>query len=95
MATKKATSTTAKKSTKSASTDSETPKPQTKSTTAKAPAKSADKKAAATTDANIAPKRYASHEEIAAHAHKLWQQSGHHHGSHVDHWLRAEKELNG
>lgn len=34
-----------------------------------------------------------SREEIAKLAHHYWVTDGHRHGSHVDHWLRAEKEL--
>jgi len=94
MATKKAPSTPAKKSAKASSTGSEV-KPAAKSAATKAPAKSVAKKTAASTETKASSKKSASHKEISEHAHKLWEQGGRHHGSHVDHWLRAEKELNG
>ena len=57
----------------------------TKTAVKKAPAKTAVKKAAA----KAAP----THAQIAALAHKYWQERGGHHGSDAADWLRAEKEL--
>ena len=37
----------------------------------------------------------ASHEEIAALAHKFWIERGNAHGHHEEDWLRAEQELLG
>ena len=37
----------------------------------------------------------ASHEQIAALAHRLWQESGQQHGHDAEHWLRAEQMLLG
>jgi hypothetical protein len=34
-----------------------------------------------------------THEQIAMRAFELFQQEGGAHGQHVDHWLRAEREL--
>lgn len=39
--------------------------------------------------------RPATHEQIAALAHELWQERGCPAGSDVDIWLEAERELNG
>jgi hypothetical protein len=55
------------------------------------------KKEVAATDTNE-PKvtqMRASHEEIARLAHRYWAERGGQHGSHVDDWLRAERELRG
>ena len=40
-------------------------------------------------------KKAATHEEIAALAHKFWLERGGHHGSDAEDWARAEKELKG
>jgi hypothetical protein len=62
----------------------DTAKPAAKKAVAKkAPAKSTAKKSAPT------------HDQIAALAHRYWQERGHHHGSDAQDWLRAEKELRG
>lgn len=37
----------------------------------------------------------ATHEQIAALAHKYWAEGGHQHGSHEQDWFRAEQELRG
>lgn len=34
-----------------------------------------------------------SHDRIAEVAHRYWEERGRQHGSHLDDWLRAEKEL--
>jgi hypothetical protein len=34
-----------------------------------------------------------THEKISLRAHQIWEQSGCPAGSEVDHWLRAEREL--
>jgi hypothetical protein len=34
-----------------------------------------------------------THEKISQRAHQLWEQAGRPAGSEVDHWLRAEREL--
>ena len=34
-----------------------------------------------------------THEQIAMRAYEFFQQEGGMHGQHVDHWLRAEREL--
>ena len=34
-----------------------------------------------------------SHEDIAERAHKIWEQEGQPLGQDLDHWLRAEQEL--
>jgi hypothetical protein len=64
---------------------------------AKAVAKPAVKKAVAKkTSPKIAAKKSApTYEQIAALAHRYWQERGHHHGSDAQDWLRAEKELRG
>jgi hypothetical protein len=36
-----------------------------------------------------------THEQIAIRAYELFEQGGFVHGHHVDHWLRAEQELQG
>lgn len=97
MATKKASTTSAKKSTKPAA-EEEATKAPAKTAAKKAPAKSAAKSEPETKGADSATgssKKKATHDEISKHAHSLWEKGGRHHGSHVDHWLRAEKELNG
>ncbi len=59
------------------------------------PAPAAKKAAAKKTAAKQAsPKQPATHAEIATRAHQYFVERGHHHGSHVADWLRAEKELN-
>ncbi len=40
-------------------------------------------------------RREPSHAEIAHLAHRYWEERGHHHGSHVADWIRAEQELRG
>jgi hypothetical protein len=65
-----------------------------------APVKTAAKKAVAKSVPvkTAAPKTVAktpTHAEISERAHSYWQERGHHHGSHHDDWLRAEKELSG
>lgn len=40
-----------------------------------------------------ASKSAPTHAEIEKLAHKFWEERGHHHGSHVADWLRAEREL--
>jgi len=62
---------------------------------AKSPAKSPIKTAAKSAAKAAAPKTPATHQQIAALAHKYFAERGHSHGSHVNDWLRAEKELNG
>jgi len=76
-----------------------------KTAPAKTPAKktAAKKTAAKTTEteqskaaSGQAKKHEPTHQEIAALAHKYSQERGHHHhGSHVEDWLRAERELRG
>ena len=88
---------------KSSTTDeTKTPKPAAKKAPAKtAPAKAgksvepkaAESKAAASNAA--AHKGEPTHEEIAKLAHRYWEERGHHHGSHVADWIRAERELRG
>ena len=68
-----------------------TVKKAAKKTVAKAAVKKAVAKKAPATKA----KRTPTHEEIAALAHKFWQQRGGHHGSDAQDWARAEKELKG
>ena len=34
-----------------------------------------------------------THEQIATRAYQLFEEEGFVHGNHVDHWLRAEREL--
>jgi hypothetical protein len=34
-----------------------------------------------------------THEQIAIRAYEIFEQEGFAHGSHLDHWLRAEREL--
>jgi hypothetical protein len=34
-----------------------------------------------------------SHEKISLRAHQIWEQSGQPAGSELDHWLRAEREV--
>lgn len=34
-----------------------------------------------------------THEEIAARAHTIWEECGHPTGCELEHWLRAEREL--
>jgi hypothetical protein len=36
-----------------------------------------------------------THEQIAGRAYELFTLEGYAHGNHVDHWLRAERELKG
>ena len=43
----------------------------------------------------VATKTVPTHAEVAALAHKFWQERGGHHGSDAQDWLRAEKELKG
>jgi len=43
----------------------------------------------------VATKTVPTHAEVAALAHKFWQERGGHHGSDAHDWLRAEKELKG
>ena len=68
-------------------------------TVKKAATKTAAKAAVKTVAAKKAPatkaKRTPTHEEIAALAHKFWQQRGGHPGSDAEDWARAEKELKG
>ena len=47
-----------------------------------------------TTQANGSERR-ASHEQIAALAHRFWAERGHQHGHDAEDWLRAEQELLG
>ena len=86
MATKKTSTTTAKKT---AAKSADAPMPAAK----KAAAKQAP---AGKPEATKLPgkKKPPSPSEIAALAHKYWQERGGQHGSHNDDWLRAEKALN-
>jgi hypothetical protein len=34
-----------------------------------------------------------THEQIASRAYEIFEQEGFSHGNHLDHWLRAEREL--
>jgi len=34
-----------------------------------------------------------SHESISRRAYQIWEEAGHPHGSHTDHWLQAERDL--
>jgi hypothetical protein len=34
-----------------------------------------------------------THEQIAARAYEIFEREGYSHGNHVDHWLKAEREL--
>jgi len=43
----------------------------------------------------VATKTVPTHAEVAALAHKFWQERGGHHGSDAHDWLRAERELKG
>ena len=62
-------------------------------------------KAAENGEAKVAPAKKAtkakvmqmkaSHEQIAALAHRLWVEGGQQHGHDAEHWLRAEKMLLG
>jgi hypothetical protein len=64
----------------------------------KAPAKKAPAKKVVSgkvTVAASAGKKAPSHQEIADLAHHYWKERGHHHGSHEQDWVRAEKELRG
>jgi Protein of unknown function (DUF2934) len=47
-----------------------------------------------TTKAN-GPDRTASHDQIAALAHRFWAERGHQHGHDAEDWFRAEHELIG
>lgn len=44
-------------------------------------------------DCYIAPVVAPTHEEIAALAHSYWEKGGRRHGSHMEDWFRAEKDL--
>ena len=58
------------------------------------PVKAASKPAEKTAVKAATPKVPATHQQIAALAHKYFTERGHGHGSHDADWLRAEKELN-
>jgi Protein of unknown function (DUF2934) len=59
----------------------------------KAPAAAKSKKAATSTNKiHLMP---ATHEQIAALAHKYWAERGQNHGQHEEDWYRAEQELRG
>ena len=72
-----------------------------KATTPKKPhataAKSTAPKAAATKTKTAKSKvtMMASHEQIAALAHRFWAERGHEHGHHEEDWHRAEQQLIG
>lgn len=34
-----------------------------------------------------------THDQIAVRAYEIFEQEGYSHGNHLDHWLRAEREL--
>ena len=38
---------------------------------------------------------YPTEQEIARRAYAIWEQEGRPHGRNLDHWLKAERELNG
>lgn len=85
MATKKAATATPKKT---AANSADEAKPAAK--------KAAAKKAPAAKPAESklpGKKKPPTQSEIAELAHKYWQERGGHHGSHVNDWLRAEREL--
>ena len=49
----------------------------------------------ATPTAARGPSSGVPHERIAKRAYEIWQSSGRPDGRHQDHWLQAERELNG
>jgi hypothetical protein len=68
-------------------------KPRAKSATKSAPATPAAAAAPAAAPASAKPKP--TPEAIGARAHAIWVAEGRPDGKSVDHWLRAERELNG
>ena len=71
------------------------PKPQPELTGPRLVKKSAARRPVAPKAAETVESPAVTHERIALRAYELFVQDGYAHGRHLDHWLRAERELTG